>query len=276
MKRRTFLGMLGAATATGVAGVAARPFPRHERSEEPEFPLDDAAGPPDGARLGTRQLVWSVDTDEPVVAFTFDDGPDPDLTPRVLEVLDEFGVPATFFAMGHNVAEHPELLLQVVGRGHEIANHTWTHVDLSRATPEETHRQLTLGRDAIERIANVTPRFFRPPRGRLTGTAARYAAELSYDVTLWSVGRGVPGVGTPDAITEHMLGSVRQGDIVLLHDGIGRETFQDHPDGPGPVRRRREVEMRALRNIVEGTLERGLRPVTMSDLLDAAKPQRTA
>ena len=94
----------------------------------------------------------------------------------------------------------------------------------------QTRRQLKRGREAIERTAGVRPRFFRPPRGNLTGSAIASAAELGYDVLLWSVTRGAGGVGTPAAVADHLARTVGPGDVVALHDGIGRGTFR--PQGP--------------------------------------------
>lgn len=272
MNRRRFLAMLSAATASGgglATSIVARG--RSERSaDEPAEASEvaDAVGASD--RIGTRHLVWSGETREPVVALTFDDGPDPELTPRILEILGRFGIPATFCVMGHNAVRHPELLRAAVAQGHELGSHTWSHLNLARQSVEETRRQISLCGDAIRAAADVEVRYFRPPYGRLTGTAARYAATMGYDVILWSLGRGVGGVGTPDAVANHVAGSLNAGDIVLLHDGVGRETFDTEIEGRGPVRQRRAVEVRALPQIIERGLEKGFRFVTVSDLLRAS------
>ena len=268
MDRRGFLALAGAATAGAVGTLGPR---ARGRDPSPDAMLNNAAGPPEGARLGTQRVIWSVDTDEPTVAFTFDDGPAPDLTPRILDILDDYDVKATFFVMGYSVERAPQLAAEVAARGHEIGNHTWTHVDMTRNPPTEARRQLLLCQDAVREAVGTTPKYFRPPRGQLTGTAARYAAESGYDVVLWSVGRGVSGVGTARAIADHVVTDVEPGDIVLLHDGVGREFLRTDLDGPGPVRRRRLVELEALPAIIEGTLARGLRPTTMSGLLAAAQ-----
>ncbi len=135
-----------------------------------------------------------------MVALTFDDGPDPELTPRILAMLDRYGVRATFNVMGYNAMRHSDLLRAVVAGGHELGNHTWTHQDLAFQSTTSIRRQLDCGRAAIQRAAGVRPRFFRPPRGELTGAAIRAAAELDHDILLWSVTRGPAGVGTPRAV----------------------------------------------------------------------------
>jgi peptidoglycan/xylan/chitin deacetylase (PgdA/CDA1 family) len=233
--------------------------------------LSASAAPAPGQRLGQQRLIWSVSTVEPLAALTFDDGPDPELTPRILEVLAEHGVQATFNVMGWNALRHPDLVRAVVAAGHELGNHTWTHQDLAFQSALQTRRQLERGREAIERTAGVRPRFFRPPRGNLTGSAIQSAAELGYDVLLWSVTRGSAGVGTPASVADHLARTVAPGDVVALHDGIGRGTF--HPRGPGAheLRARRRVEVQALPAAVERVLGQGLRLVTVSALLAAGE-----
>lgn len=263
MHRRRFLAMLGAAAA-GAGGLGAGLAYGNE--PKPESDLSHAASPPDGIRLGSRRLVWNAETAEPVAALTFDDGPDPDLTPRILDVLDRYDVTASFHVMGYNAVEHPGLLREIVARGHEVGSHTWSHPNLRTQTPQETERQLTLCADVIRSVTGKRTRYFRPPYGILTGPAARQAAAMGYDVVLWSLGRGVPGEGTPRDVADHVAGRLRPGDVVLLHDGVGTETFDDL-DGKGPVRRRRDVEVQALPEIIERSLEAGTRFTTLDELL---------
>ncbi|HKO85991.1 MAG TPA: polysaccharide deacetylase family protein [Actinomycetota bacterium] len=271
MKRRVFLG--GGVAA--VAGLAGGPALLDRRGERQVRELNASAVPAvAGRRLGQQRLIWSVSTVKPLAALTFDDGPDPELTPRILEVLAEHGVQATFNMMGWNALRHPDLVRELVAAGHELGNHTWTHQDLAFQSALQTRRQLERGREAIERTAGVRPRFFRPPRGNLTGSAIQSAAELGYDVLLWSVTRGASGVGTPAAVADHLAGTVGPGDVVALHDGIGRGTFHPREPGAHQLRARRLVEVQALPAAVERLLGRGLRLVTASTLLAAGTQHR--
>jgi peptidoglycan/xylan/chitin deacetylase (PgdA/CDA1 family) len=230
MRRRAFLAGGGAAVA-GLAGGPALLDWRDERQVREHSAAAVPAAP--GQRLSQQRLIWSVSTVQPLAALTFDDGPDPELTPRILEVLAEHGVRATFNVMGWSALRHPDLIRAVVAAGHELGNHTWTHQDLAFQSPRQTRRQLERGRDAVEQAAGVRPRFFRPPRGNLTGSAIKSAAELGYDVLLWSVTRGSAGVGSPAWVADHLARTVAAGDVVALHDGIGRATFQ--PRGRAPT-----------------------------------------
>jgi peptidoglycan/xylan/chitin deacetylase (PgdA/CDA1 family) len=219
--------------------------------------------------LGRQQIIWSVPTRERVLALTFDDGPDPEFTPRILDALARHGVRATFNVMGYNAIRHADLLRAVVAAGHELGNHTWTHQDLAFQSRAATRRQLERGREAIEATGGVRLRFFRPPRAELTGAAVQAAAELGNDVLLWSVTRGPGGVGTARTVADHVVRSVGPGDIVALHDGIGRGTFDRGSAAARLLRARRSVEVAALPAVIERVLARGLRFVTVSALVDA-------
>lgn len=173
--------------------------------------------------------------------------------------------------MGYNAIRHADLLRAVVAAGHELGNHTWTHQDLAFQSMAATRRQLDRGRQAIETTAGMRPRFFRPPRGELTGAAVHAAAELGNDVLLWSVTRGPDGVGTARAVADHVVGSIGPGDIVALHDGIGRGTFDRASAAARLLRARRSVEVAALPAVLERVLASGLRFVTVSTLIDTGR-----
>jgi peptidoglycan/xylan/chitin deacetylase (PgdA/CDA1 family) len=265
MNRRWFLA--GGGTAVLAAGAALGADPLGQRRAR-ELDAGAVAAAP-GGRLGQRRLVWSVPTTAPLVALTFDDGPDPEFTPRILAVLAAYGARATFNQMGANAVRHPGLAGAVVAAGHEVGNHTWSHQDLAFCSARQAQRQLELGRDAIESVAGVRPRFFRPPRGELTGSALRAAAALGHDVLLWSVARGPAGVGTPAGVADHLGRSVGRGDVVALHDGVGRGTFRPGGRAAALLRARRAVEVAALPAALERIVAAGLRPVTASELLAA-------
>jgi len=267
MNRRWFLagGGVGVAVLAGGAAVGSDPQRQHQMHELNACAVPAAPGRP----LGQQRLIWSVPTAAPLLALTFDDGPDPEFTPRILAVLASYGARATFNQMGSNALRHPDLVRDVVRAGHEVGNHTWTHQDLSFQSPRQTLRQLERGRDAIESVAGARPRFFRPPRSELTGSALSASAALGHDVLLWSVTRGSPGVGTPAAVSDHLVRTAARGDVVALHDGIGRGTF--HPKGNAArfLRARRAVEVAALPAALERIMATGLRLVTVSELLAA-------
>ncbi|MBM3662325.1 MAG: polysaccharide deacetylase family protein [Actinobacteria bacterium] len=112
-----------------------------------------------------RSVWWSVPTRNPRYSLTFDDGPDPLFTPRVLDALREAGARATFFMMGTMLERHPDLGRRVVDEGHEVGNHTWSHENLAFLDEVDIRSQLERAHAASTDTLGVTPRWFRPPGG---------------------------------------------------------------------------------------------------------------
>jgi peptidoglycan-N-acetylglucosamine deacetylase len=153
------------------------------------------------------------------IALTFDDGPNPAITPRLLDLLEREGVQATFFVIGRWVRACPRIVAEIAARGHGLGNHTDTHANLTFLPPQTIARELMACQDAIDAAAGRRPRLMRPPFG-YRGPQLRAAlvrSGLSHVVT-WSVmGRDWTARGTRDL--QNALHRVTGGDIVLLHDG---------------------------------------------------------
>ena len=282
--RRRFLlgaGATGIALGLGSAGVVetvadrasvALPIPRGEHDYHARE-LEGAAFPQvpeEPGRFGMNRVIWSVPTTRPLAALTFDDGPTPEYTPRILEALRDAGVTATFNVMGHNAVAHRNLLREVVAAGHELGNHTWSHLNLTRLTPQQTRDEIVRCKETVEDIVGQPLAGFRPPRGMLTGYALRVCAELGYDVWVWSCTRGPDGVGTTDVVVDHLGSLVGPGDVVDLHDGLGRGTFQPGTSFTAGLAARREVEVRALPAVLHRVAERGITLTSAGRLLAAA------
>ncbi|MFJ9776379.1 polysaccharide deacetylase family protein [Kitasatospora sp. NPDC101157] len=156
-----------------------------------------------------------------VVYLTFDDGPSPTYTPRILSILNRYGVRATFFEIGENVAAHPSLTAQVARQGHSVQNHSWSHPDLSRLSASSFNSQVNNTDRVIRAQTGRTPKCLRPPYGAVNGTVRSRAAALGKQVVLWSVDPADwsrPGTAT---IQSRVLRNVRPGSVILLHDGGG-------------------------------------------------------
>ncbi|MCW3845018.1 polysaccharide deacetylase family protein [Micromonospora yasonensis] len=153
------------------------------------------------------------------VALTFDDGPDPESTPRFLEVLAAHRVRATFFLLGTMLRRWPELGRQVVDAGHEVAVHGWAHDNLLLRGPVATVRDLARTRALIAEVTGRTPRFFRPPYGVLTGAALLGALRLRLEPVLWSCwGRDWTPSATGDTVYDTVRAGLAGGGTILLHD----------------------------------------------------------
>lgn len=181
------------------------------------------------------------------IAFTFDDGPHPGYTERILALLADYQVPATFFLVGKQVQLHPALVERIFHAGHEIANHSYNHPDLRKLTDKQIAEELDKTHALIEGITAQKMKFFRPPGGQYNDTVVEEASKLGYTMALWTV---LPqDHARPEAklIQERVLRGAANNGIVLLHSGI-------------------ESTLEALPAIFEKLKEDGYEFVTLSDL----------
>ncbi|MCB1240860.1 MAG: polysaccharide deacetylase family protein, partial [Tetrasphaera sp.] len=174
------------------------------------------------------RAVSSVPTSAPLVALTFDDGPDPAYTPRVLEILAQHQVRATFFMIGRSAARHPELVAAVLTAGHTIANHTQDHLWLDRLDAADVQSQVEECRQTFDRLDVPANALFRPPRGLTSPTVASVTATLHERSYFWGTCLEA-NLSHHDVDTSAALCAERThpGAIVLAHDG-------GHLDGPNP------------------------------------------
>lgn len=152
------------------------------------------------------------------VALTFDDGPDPQFTSPLLDVLAESGAKATFFVVGERVAGQQELLAEIVARGHEVALHGMTHRRHDSLSEEEARAELGAGLVAIEGAGVPRPDFYRPPYGASSPTLARVAAELGLRIAYWSSWGQDWEPLRGERIASLVIRDLQPGAVVLLHD----------------------------------------------------------
>lgn len=204
------------------------------------------AGQPDGLILRRAPATAS----DRLIALTFDDGPNPEYTPQVLETLARYGVRATFFWVGQELERNPEVARAVLTAGHVAGNHTWTH-RTAPANELQAQRELQSTQQLLE-AAGGSGRLFRPPGGRLNNGLADWALREGYTVVMWSAQSNdwEPSVGSQQ-IVDNVLGAARPGAIVLLHDGGGN----------------RSRTVAALPAILEGLQVQGYRFVTIPEML---------
>lgn len=198
------------------------------------------------------QVLCGARTRQPVVALTFDDGPDPRFTPRILDTLRRYGVKATFFDTGRHVLAYPALARLEVKRGHQIGNHTFSHPYLERQSARKVRSEVTDCETALYRTLGLRSHLFRPPRGTWNPTIFREARRQGDRIILWTVALDHHGVKTPRASAARVMRLVQPGGIILMHDGGGSS---------------REMTVRALPLLLDGLRKRGYRCVTVPELL---------
>ena len=159
-------------------------------------------------------FVWSVPTTEKVLYLTFDDGPMPEVTPRVLEILASYDAKATFFCVGDNVSKHPGLLAKVLAGGHAVGNHTYHHLN-----GWETDN-LPYFHNIRQCARLVQSGLFRPPYGRMSPKQAQFLTR-HYKVIMWDVLSGDfdPNLSKEDCLA-NVLNGAKRGSIVVFHDSI--------------------------------------------------------
>lgn len=189
-----------------------------------------------------------------MMALTFDDGPSPDTTPRILETLRAANAKATFFVLGKHAEKHPELVRQISEEGHEVASHGWTHNILLFASPGTVKQELERTTQLIERCGVPAPKLFRAPHGFRRPLLAREVRKLGMRMVGWSKGVFDTALPGSEVIVERSAQAMRPGAILLLHDA----------DGNGDGDRSQTAD--ALPGILKAANERGLRPVTVSEL----------
>ncbi|MGF0317647.1 polysaccharide deacetylase family protein [Nocardia fluminea] len=194
------------------------------------------------------QLVDRVETEDKVVALTFDDGPTA-RTPDVLRTLAQSRVPATFYLVGEDLAEHPEYGAAIVAAGHEIGNHSYTHRRMVLVSGDTVRDEIERTDAEIRRAGYPGPISFRPPYGKKLWTLPHYLADHDRTTVTWDVEPDSAGGASREAIVGDTLAQARPGSIILLHVMHGQESLAAVPE------------------IVEGLRARGYRFVTVSELL---------
>lgn len=191
-----------------------------------------------------------LDASTGMVALTFDDGPDPRFTPLLLDVLDDLGVTATFFCVGHKVEQHPDLVRRIVASGHHVGSHSQTHHHSTTLAVWRLHAEFLAGRRSLERVLDEPCPLFRPPSGYIDVRVATVMRQQGLHPWLWTVD---PEDWRPGADPEQIAavaGRARAGDVVLLHDGI------ELPEAPEALDRGATVA--AIPRMVEEIRAKGL------------------
>ncbi|MHB9133241.1 MAG: polysaccharide deacetylase family protein [Armatimonadota bacterium] len=153
------------------------------------------------------------------VALTFDDGPNPMYTSSILSELERYEARATFFLVGKRVQQYPDLALQILAEGHELANHTYTHPNLTKLTRNEIIAEVLRNRATIKDVTGQQTYLFRPPGGQIDEFVTKQLRALDYNIIYWNINAGEYSKMTPANQSAAIVNKTQDGSIILLHNG---------------------------------------------------------
>lgn len=169
-------------------------------------------------RTGSEVYAGNIDPNRPMVALTYDDGPSPTVTPRILKCLQDNGGRATFFMVGQKVIKSPDVLKQMVAQGCEVANHTFDHTLMTKVSPTDLANQLVATNQAVSDACGISPVLMRPCGGAKTDAGMNIAGAISMPAILWSVDTLDWKTRDASQTIQTVLENVKDGDIILMHD----------------------------------------------------------
>lgn len=189
------------------------------------------------------------------LALTFDDGPDPVDTPRLLDLLREKGVKATFFVIGKQADQHPEIVRRAWTEGHLVGNHTWSHNSLfCFLTPRRLRAEIERGTESVRRSCGFQPHFFRSPVGLRHPLLAPYLQDAGLEYVSWTIRTFDTLSSNSSVLARRILNKATSGDIILLHDRL-----------PGGT----DAMLQALPGVIDELHERGFKFVLAGERADA-------
>ncbi len=255
------LAALACLTATAIAAPGRKPA---TPSPKPATPASDSTSPPSfaapadaasPAAASAPKITFSqCHVEGPYIAMTFDDGPHGANTPRLLDMLKQRKIHATFFVVGQCAAEFPDIMKRIVAEGHEIANHSWSHPQLSSMSESGVRDQLQKTHDAIIQTTGVTPKVMRPPYGAFTARQRSWAnGTWGYKCILWDVDPLDWKVRNAEHVKHEILKATVGGSIILSHD-IHKTTVDAMPE------------------TLDGLAAKGFKFVTVSELIAMDRP----
>ena len=201
-------------------------------------------------------IIKKGNEDENIIALTFDDGPDEVFTPQVLDILKKNDVKATFFLVGENLKQNKEIVKRQFEEGHEIGNHTYTHINVAKSGYDKVYEEITKTQEEIKEIIGVEPKLFRPPYRAMSRHMCDIVKNKNMNIILWSNldprDWSNPGVYS---IVNTIESKVENGNIILLHDYNN-------------LRNSKSQTIQALESVIPYLKEQGYKFVTISELIE--------
>lgn len=201
-------------------------------------------------------IIKNGDDKEKLLALTFDDGPDEVFTPQILDILKKYDVKATFFVMGQKVEYNKNIIKREFEEGHEIGNHTYTHINVSKQSYDTILNEITKTQESIKSITGVEPKVFRPPYRAVSKDMCKIIKDKNMNIVLWSYvdAKDWQSPGTY-SIVRTIEEGVKNGCIILLHDY-------------NKIRNEKSQTIEALEVMIPDLLQKGYRFVTASELIE--------
>ena len=216
-------------------------------SVEPQYPTIYQL-----SRMYSSKFFLGGSSHESKIALTFDDGPDKTFTPKVLDVLNEYDVQATFFLMGENVEKYPEVTKRIASEGHTLGNHSWSHPDLRTLSEENLKQEIEYTSNMLRFITGIETALIRPPYGAISEEALIQLTNMNYYIINWNVDSKDWKEQGIDNILINTLTDTEEGSILLFHDGGGY----------------RGKTVQALPTLIETLQAQGYEFVTVDELLN--------
>lgn len=215
--------------------------------------------------LVRRGTIYRVNETKKIVALTFDDGPSPIWTPKILDELKKANVKATFFMLGEHVEKYPLVAKRVAQEGHEIGNHTYDHHTLIYYKPAELEKEINDAQAAIKNVTGKTTVYFRPPKALLTDREKKQIEAMGYKIILWTLNSKDWVTFHDKQITAYILRHIQPGDIILFHDSGGVFSAEGGD---------RTQTVKIISRLVRKLKERGYEFVTISELLKSGNSEK--
>lgn len=168
-------------------------------------------------RLPIKNLIWRLPQEEPTIYLTFDDGPIPEITPWVLDLLEQEDIKATFFCVGDNVRKHPKVYNEILAKGHQVGQHTYNHL------PAFKHSKKAFNENILAAKEYIKTDLFRPPHGQIR-LSQLISLRQEYRLVLWDVlSADFDTSITPEKCLKNVISNVRNGSIIIFHDSLKAE-----------------------------------------------------
>lgn len=199
-------------------------------------------------------IVSKGPKEEKILALSFDDGPHPKYTIEILDILKQYNVKATFFVLGQHAEAYPDIINRQIAEGHEVGNHSYSHVNMKKASNAVIKEEFEKTQNIIYSISNVKPKVFRPPYGNYTDDVVKIISSDNSSIVLWTFYQDSKDWSNPgvDVIVDTTLSKAQNGDIILFHDYVYKK--ESHT-------------VEALKIILPKLIDEGYKFVTMSELI---------